>query len=142
MTQLTGPGLHPHGVHDDRALASAAAPGHPRRWHVLAVMCLSLTVITIDTTILNVALPSIQRSLDPSAGQLQWIVDAYTVVFAGLLLTAGTIGDRFGRRGALAAGLVIFAAASVASALSSGPGQLVAWRAVVTDPVGVKSRSR
>jgi EmrB/QacA subfamily drug resistance transporter len=97
---------------------------------VLAVLCLSLTVITIDTTILNVALPSVQRALDPSAGQLQWIVDAYTVVFAGLLLTAGTIGDRFGRRGALLAGLAIFGAASAAAALSTSPDQLIAWRAM------------
>ena len=109
-------------IHQGRSGTATSPPpstgtaGHPRRWQVLAVMCVSLIVITIDTTILNVALPAIQRSLDPSAGQLQWIVDAYTVVFAGLLLTAGALGDRFGRRGALAAGLAVFAAASVAAA--------------------------
>jgi EmrB/QacA subfamily drug resistance transporter len=114
------------------AAAATTAPidGHPRRWQVLAVLCLSLTIIAIDTTVLNVALPSIQRSLDPSAGQLQWIVDAYTIVFAGLLLTAGTLGDRFGRRGALIAGLVVFGGGSVAAALSSTPSQLIVWRAV------------
>jgi EmrB/QacA subfamily drug resistance transporter len=108
----------------------AVVAGHPRRWQVLVVLCVSLTIIAIDTTVLNVALPGIQRSLDPSAGELQWIVDSYTIVFAGLLLTAGTIGDRFGRRGALIAGLVVFGAGSAAAALSSSPGQLIVWRAV------------
>jgi EmrB/QacA subfamily drug resistance transporter len=90
----------------------------------------SLVVVTIDTTILNVALPSLVRSLHASSSELQWMVDAYTVVFAGLLLSAGSLGDRFGRRGALATGLVIFAAASGASALASTPAQLVALRAL------------
>jgi EmrB/QacA subfamily drug resistance transporter len=112
------------------SLPATASAGHPRRWQVLAVLCTTLTIIAIDTTVLNVALPSIQRSLDPSAGQLQWIVDAYTIVFAGLLLTAGTIGDRFGRRGALIAGVVVFGAGSAAAALSTTPAQLIAWRAV------------
>jgi EmrB/QacA subfamily drug resistance transporter len=94
------------------------------------VLCLSLVVVTIDTTILNVALPSLDRSLGSSASGLQWIVDAYTVVFAGLLLSAGSLGDRFGRRGALAAGLAVFAVASGASALARTPGQLIAMRAL------------
>ncbi len=72
-----------------------------RRWWVLAVLCLSLIVVTIDTTILNVALPSLVRDLHATSSELQWIVDAYTVVFAGLLLSAGSLGDRFGRRGVL-----------------------------------------
>jgi EmrB/QacA subfamily drug resistance transporter len=117
-----------------RPTAGTPAPpspaGHPRRWQVLAVLCLSLTIIAIDTTVMNVALPSVQRALTPSAGELQWIVDSYTIVFAGLLLTAGTIGDRFGRRGALVAGLVVFAAGSIAAALSTTPAQLIAWRAM------------
>lgn len=68
-----------------------------RRWWILGVLCLSLVVITLDNTILNVALPTLVRELDASNSQLQWIVDSYTIVFAGLLLTTGTIGDRFGR---------------------------------------------
>jgi EmrB/QacA subfamily drug resistance transporter len=94
------------------------------------VLCLSLIVVTIDTTILNVALPSLVRSLRATSSNLEWIVDAYTVVFAGLLLSAGSLGDRFGRKGALTAGLALFAAASAASALAATTGQLIALRAL------------
>ena len=73
----------------------------PRRWWTLAVLCLSLLVIGLDNTILNVALPTLQRDLDASSSQLQWIVDVYMLVFAGVLLTAGSLGDRFGRKRAL-----------------------------------------
>jgi MFS family permease len=73
---------------------------HARRWRILAVLAVSLLIITIDTTILNVALPSLARDMHASTSQLQWIVDAYTLVFAGLLLTAGSLGDRYGRKGA------------------------------------------
>src|ERR1700680_1626654 len=99
-----------------------------RRWWALTVLCLSLVVVTIDTPILNVALPSLVRDLHASASGLQWVVDAYTVVFAGLLLSAGSIGARFGRLGALTAGLALFALASGASALAATPAQLVALR--------------
>ena len=75
----------------------------PRRWWTLAVLCLSLLVIGLDNTILNVALPTMQRDLDASSSQLQWIVDVYMLVFAGVLLTAGSLGDRFGRKRALLA---------------------------------------
>jgi EmrB/QacA subfamily drug resistance transporter len=101
-----------------------------RRWWALGVLCLSLVVVTVDTTILNVALPSLVRDLHATSSGLQWIVDAYTVLFAGLLLFAGSVGDRFGRRGALTAGLVVFGVASGASALASTPAQLIALRAV------------
>ena len=110
-------------------LRSADRSGR-QRWWALAVLCLSLVVVTIDTTILNVALPSLVRDLHASASGLEWIVDAYTVVFAGLLLSAGSLGDRFGRRGALSAGLALFAVASGASALATGPAQLIALRAL------------
>ena len=70
---------------------------HRRRWWTLAVLSISLLVISLDNTILNVALPSIARDLGASASELQWVVDAYMLVFAGLLLTAGSLGDRFGR---------------------------------------------
>jgi EmrB/QacA subfamily drug resistance transporter len=101
-----------------------------RRWWALGALCLSLVVVTIDTTILNVALPSLVRSLHASASGLQWIVDAYTVVFAGLLLTAASLGDRFGRQGALSAGLLVFAVGSSASALAPSAGALIALRAL------------
>src|SRR5581483_4478570 len=104
---------------------------HDRRWWALAVMCLSLLVITLDNTILNVALPALVRDLHASTSQLQWIVDGYTLVFAGLLLTTGSLGDRFGRKGALSVGLGVFCAGSVLSALAGSPTQLVFTRALM-----------
>jgi MFS family permease len=83
---------------------TAVAPPDPRRWWTLGVLCLSLLVIGLDNTILNVALPTLSRALDASSSQLQWIVDAYMLVFAGVLLSAGALGDRFGRRRALTLG--------------------------------------
>ncbi|HET7719325.1 MAG TPA: MFS transporter, partial [Acidimicrobiales bacterium] len=94
-------------------------------------MCLSLMVIGVDNTILNVALPTLVRDLGATTSQLQWIVDSYTLVFAGLLLTAGSLGDRFGRRRALSIGLGIFGAGSVASALAGSAGQLILTRALM-----------
>ncbi|MFZ4518192.1 MAG: MFS transporter [Microthrixaceae bacterium] len=104
---------------------------YARRWWILLVLCLSLVVITLDNTILNVALPTLVRDLKASNSQLQWIVDSYTLVFAGLLLTAGALGDRFGRKGALQIGLAIFALGSLASALATDPNQLIATRALM-----------
>ena len=103
----------------------------PRRWWILLVLCLSLMVITLDNTILNVALPKLSEDLGATNSQLQWIVDSYTLVFAGLLLTAGSLGDRFGRKGALQIGLVVFAVGSALSALATDPGQLIATRALM-----------
>src|SRR4051794_11780415 len=102
-----------------------------RRWWTLGVLCLSLLVIGLDNTILNVALPTLARDLDASASELQWIVDAYLLVFAGLLLTAGSLGDRFGRRRALAAGLVTFGVGSLLAAPAPGSGGLIAARALM-----------
>ena len=96
-----------------------------------AVMCLSLLLIVMDNTIVNVALPTLQRDLDASTSQLQWIVDSYILVFAGLLLTMGSLGDRFGRRGALAIGLTIMGSASIASAFATGADHLIATRAIM-----------
>jgi EmrB/QacA subfamily drug resistance transporter len=104
---------------------------HRRRWATLAVLCVSLLVIVIDNTIVNVALPTLVRDLGTSISDLQWVVDAYTLVFAGLLLTAGSLGDRFGRKGALTAGLVVFGAASAAAAFAGGVDSLIAARAVM-----------
>jgi EmrB/QacA subfamily drug resistance transporter len=102
---------------------------HDRRWLALAVMCLSLAVISLDNTILNVALPVLAGHLHASTSQLQWMVDGYTLVFAGLLLTTGSLGDRFGRRGALSTGLAIFCVGSLASAFTTSATQLIFARA-------------
>jgi EmrB/QacA subfamily drug resistance transporter len=95
------------------------------------VLCLSLFVIVMDNTIVNVALPSLVRELGATTSQLQWIVDSYTLVFAGLLLSFGALGDRFGRKGALTVGMVIFGASSFAAALSTTAGQLIGARALM-----------
>jgi EmrB/QacA subfamily drug resistance transporter len=100
-----------------------------RRWLILGVLCFSLLVIVLDNSILNVALPSIVRELDATNTQLQWIVDSYTLVFAGLLLTAGSLGDRFGRRPALQVGFALFGLGSLASAMSTTPNMLIFSRA-------------
>src|SRR4051812_32584608 len=101
------------------------------RWTILAVLCLSLLAVVIDGTIVNTALPTLSRELDASSSDLQWIVDAYTLAFAGLLLVAGAAGDRYGRHRALSAGLVVFGAASGLAAISQTAGQLVAARALM-----------
>ena len=102
---------------------------HERRWLILGVLCLSLVIIVIDNSILNVAIPSLIRDLDASNSQLQWIIDAYVIVFAGLLLTTGSMSDRFGRKGALQAGLALFALGSIASASAQTADQLIFTRA-------------
>jgi EmrB/QacA subfamily drug resistance transporter len=114
-----------------RVRSGAGAPAYARRWYTLGVLCLSLLVIVIDTTIVNVALPTFTRDLHASTSGLQWIVDAYTLTFAALLLLAGAIADRYGRHHALAAGLVIFAGGSLAAALTHTTTELIAARAVM-----------
>jgi EmrB/QacA subfamily drug resistance transporter len=105
--------------------------GAGRRWAALGVLCLSLLAIVVDNTIVNVALPTLARDLDADLSALQWVVDAYTLVFAGLLLLAGALGDRYGRRRTLLAGLGVFAVASAAAAASGGVDALIAARAVM-----------
>ena len=107
----------------------AASRKYRLRWWTLIVLSLSLVLIAVDTTILNVAIPTLQRELGASASGLQWIVSSYILVFAGLLLTMGFLGDRFGRKRLLQAGLVAFGIASLASAYSQTTGQLIAARA-------------
>jgi EmrB/QacA subfamily drug resistance transporter len=104
---------------------------HQNRWKILAVLSLSLVIIGLDNTVMNVALPSIQEELGVSGSTLQWIVDAYMLVFAGLLLGAGTLGDRHGRKRALQLGLVVFGVASVGGAFAATGGQLIAARAAM-----------
>jgi MFS family permease len=102
-----------------------------RRWWVLAVLCLSVLLVVVDNTIVNVALPTISRDLSASTEEMQWVVDGYSLAFAGLLLVGGNLGDRLGRRRFLQAGLVAFAAFSVAAALSRDGGELIAARAAM-----------
>ncbi|HWC38869.1 MAG TPA: MFS transporter [Acidimicrobiales bacterium] len=102
-----------------------------RPWRILGVLCVSLLMIGLDNTILSVALPTLVRQLHASSSQLQWIVDSYTIVFAGLLLVAGSLGDRFGRKWALLAGLGIFNLGSLLSAFAGSPEVLIATRALM-----------
>ena len=102
-----------------------------QRWWILGVLCLSLLVIIVDNSILNVALPRLQEDLNATFSQLQWMVDSYTLVFACLLLTAGSLGDRFGRKGALQLGMVIFGSGSLLSAFATTPEHLIATRALM-----------
>jgi EmrB/QacA subfamily drug resistance transporter len=104
---------------------------HARRWKTLGVLALSLVIIGLDNTILNVALPSLQEEFDASTSTLQWIVDSYLLVFAGLLLTMGTLGDRFGRKRSLQVGLALFGGASLAVLVVDTADQLIAVRAVM-----------
>jgi EmrB/QacA subfamily drug resistance transporter len=112
------------------ASVSTAQPNQ-RRWWAFGVLCLSLLVVVLDNTILNVALPTLARDLSATGSQLQWIVDSYVLIFAGLLLTSGSIGDRFGRKGALFAGMAIFAAGSIWAALAGSADMLIAARALM-----------
>jgi EmrB/QacA subfamily drug resistance transporter len=107
-----------------------------RRWLTLLVLCISLIVITLDNTILNVAIPTLahpiaQGGLGATASQLQWIVDAYVLVFAGLLLTAGSLGDRFGRYRCLAGGLAVFGIGSALSAMATSADALIVTRGLM-----------
>ena len=95
---------------------------HRRRWAILGVLCLSVFLVVVDNTIVNVALPTLSRDLGASTSELQWIVDAYSLVFAGLLLAFGSLGDRFGRKGALQLGLISFGITSVLPRSPTPPG--------------------
>ena len=101
---------------------------HARRWWTLGVLALSLVIIGLDNTVLNVALPTLQRTFDATAAELQWMVDAYVLVFAGLLLVMGALGDRFGRARALQLGLVVFALSSVSAIFATTAFQLILVR--------------
>jgi EmrB/QacA subfamily drug resistance transporter len=105
--------------------------GYEKRWWVLATMTVCLLVVIMGNTILNVAIPTLQRELHATQGELQWAVDAYILVFAGLLFSWGVIGDRIGRKRVLLIGLGIFALGSVCAAFSSSPIELIGWRAVM-----------
>jgi EmrB/QacA subfamily drug resistance transporter len=108
--------------------------GHPRRWTILAVLVVSLLVVVLDNTILNVAMKTIadpHQGLGASQSQLEWAINSYTLVFAGLLFTAGILGDRLGRKRVLVIGMALFGLASLASAYAQTPGQLIGARALM-----------
>src|SRR5438874_11017900 len=109
--------------------AATLSPGHRRV--VLVTLCLAAFTINLDTTIVNVTLPTLVRDLNASTRQLQWIVDSYDLVFAALVLAAGSVSDRLGRKGALLGGLGIFAFGSALGSRSGSPGQLIAVRGLI-----------
>ncbi|HUR85135.1 MAG TPA: MFS transporter [Solirubrobacteraceae bacterium] len=104
---------------------------YARRWQALGILGLSLLVITMGNTILNVGLPTIRADLGATSSQLQWICDSYLLVFAGLLLAAGSLGDKFGRKRALVSGLVVFGIGSICAMLSQSSDALIASRALM-----------
>ena len=104
---------------------------HERRWWTLGILCLSLVMIIVGNTVLNIALPTLIREIDATSAELQWMVDVYALVFAGLLLTGGALGDRFGRKGVLTTGLVIFGVASVLAAVADSAGQVIITRGIM-----------
>src|SRR5262245_4911725 len=104
----------PHGValHVDEVV-------YRRRWSILAVLCLSLLIGCIGNSSLNVTIPTLSRELHASESQLQWVIAIYSLVFAGLLFTTGALGDRFGRKGALQLGLLLFLSACIAASMAT-----------------------
>ena len=114
---------------DDSWMTSGV--GHPRRWAILSVLVVSLLVVVLDNTILNIALPTIQRDLQASQGELVWSIDSYILVFAALLFTWGVLGDRYGRKRILVIGLLIFGSASALSAFAVNAQMLIGSRAIM-----------
>ncbi|MBB2913198.1 DHA2 family multidrug resistance protein-like MFS transporter [Streptosporangium becharense] len=119
-------------------VGAAAGVGHagddPRahgagRWSILVLLCFSLLLITVDSTVLHIAVPALTAALEPSSVQLLWIIDVYSLVVAPLLLTFGTLGDRYGRKRLVLAGYLVFGAASAAAAFASSPPALIVARA-------------
>lgn len=147
MTQINGPKglssglgtgriLHNYDtirfrIEFDQGGSVDSSKAYARRWWTLVVLSLSLVVIGLDNTILNVALPTLVRDLSATQSDLQWMIDSYILIFAGLLLSMGSLGDRFGRKRALMIGLVIFGISSAGSSYATSADQLIAGRAVM-----------
>src|SRR4051794_18162931 len=109
---------------------SSAARTETNRWLVLAIVCLAQFMVILDATIVNIALPSIQRGLAFSDANLQWVVNAYTLVFGGFLLLGGRAADLLGRKRLFVAGVVVFSLASLLNGLAQSSGMLIAGRAL------------
>src|SRR6476661_1711291 len=110
----------------------AGTEPYARRWWALSVLCLSLLIVFIGNSSLNVAIPTLSRELHATESQLQWVVAIYSLVFAGLLFSTGAIGDRFGRKGALQLGLLLFLFGAGLASLSTAMWQLIACGAVAS----------
>src|SRR5690606_21212243 len=104
-------------------------PGHSKRWLILGVICLAQLTVLLDNTVLNVAIPSLTREMNAATSDIQWMINAYSLVQSGLLLTAGSAADRYGRKKMLVAGLVLFGVGSLVAGLADSSGQLIAARA-------------
>ncbi|OUD01848.1 MFS transporter [Streptomyces swartbergensis] len=113
----------------EEAPPQTAHGGHPQRWLILGVICLAQLTVLLDNTILNVAIPSLTREMDATTADVQWMMNAYSLVQSGLLLTAGNAADRYGRKLLLMSGLAIFGVGSLVAGLSQSPAQLIAARA-------------
>jgi EmrB/QacA subfamily drug resistance transporter len=132
MKSATPPAAREQGNREQGNKANSQWPhGHPRRRQILLVLCLSLLIVVIDNTILNTALPTLARVLHAGTSSLQWITDAYTLCFAALLIPAGALGDRYGRRRSLLGGLAVFALGSAIAAFAPGTGMLIAARVIM-----------
>ncbi|GAB1336542.1 MFS transporter [Streptomyces sp. E-15] len=107
----------------------SASQGHPQRWLILGVICLAQLTVLLDNTVLNVAIPSLTRELHATTSDIQWMINAYSLVQSGLLLTAGSAADRYGRKKLLMAGLALFGAGSLVAGLADSTGRLIAARA-------------
>ncbi|KOV75402.1 MULTISPECIES: MFS transporter [unclassified Streptomyces] len=103
--------------------------GHPQRWLILGVICLAQLTVLLDNTVLNVAIPSLTRELHAETSDIQWMINAYSLVQSGLLLTAGSAADRYGRKKMLIAGLALFGVGSLVAGLADSTGRLIAARA-------------
>ncbi|BBC34539.1 Major facilitator efflux protein [Streptomyces graminofaciens] len=106
-----------------------ASQGHPQRWLILGVICLAQLTVLLDNTVLNVAIPSLTEELGAGTADIQWMINAYSLVQSGLLLTAGSAADRYGRKKMLIAGLALFGVGSLVAGLADSTGQLIAARA-------------
>ncbi|WP_328838245.1 MFS transporter [Streptomyces europaeiscabiei] len=109
--------------------SNASIQGHPQRWLILGVICLAQLTVLLDNTVLNVAIPSLTEELGAATSDIQWMINAYSLVQSGLLLTAGSAADRYGRKKMLIAGLVLFGIGSLMAGLAQSTGQLIAARA-------------
>ncbi|UGT40212.1 MFS transporter [Nocardia yamanashiensis] len=114
-----------------RATDSPTAERNPKRWLILVVLCLSSLVLVIDNMVLNVAIPQVATDLGATGRDIQWVIDSYILVFAGLLLTSGSLSDRFGRRLVMVIGLALFGAASLLAAYATTPETLIAGRVIM-----------
>ena len=132
MTDQSSPAVAVRGP--STGPGASAPAGHPRRWAILSVLVVSLMVVVLDNTVLNVALRTIadpRHGLGATQSELEWSINSYTLVFAGLLFSWGVLGDRWGRRRVLLLGMVLFGLASLASAYAQTPGQLIGARALM-----------